>query len=93
MTDDTELDKLLHELYDHGTYYDVDLDTHKENPRDLYIAEAKQAILDKYIAKADVVAAIGNPYPKPPLGDFWNVGRNQLRAQLRKELNLPEGGK
>jgi hypothetical protein len=36
--------------------------------------------------KKDVMSIIGEDFPKPPLGDFWDVGRNQLRAEQRKAL-------
>ena len=30
-----------------------------------------------------VLELIGEDFPKPPLGDYWNVGRNQLKDELR----------
>lgn len=39
-----------------------------------------------YLPREQVEAAIGEDFPKPPLGDLWNVGRNQLRAEIRSKL-------
>lgn len=35
---------------------------------------------------------IGDDFPKPPLGDFWNVGRNQLKADMRDRLRVLTDG-
>jgi hypothetical protein len=46
-------------------------------------------IHDNYRPISDIEAAIGANYPGAQLGDFWNVGQNQLRDHIRTSLNLP----
>lgn len=41
------------------------------------------AALNTYLYE-QTLELIPEDFPNPPLGDFWNVGQNQLKAQLRK---------
>lgn len=44
-----------------------------------------------YLPKAQVEAAIGENETPTELGNYWNVGRNQLRADIREKLGLKKG--
>ena len=88
MTDDTELDKLLVD-YGDNCIEDKGVYTYR-------VEELKAAILNKYIAKADVVAAIGEDlthkdyckYKVVGLCNCQSLKLNKFKTTLRKELNV-----
>lgn len=53
-----------------------------------YTDEADMLDKTEQAINAYIAEVIGEDHPKPPLGDFWNVGRNQLRAEQRKRAGL-----
>lgn len=86
-----ELDKILGELYGVPAFHfpkDKDgkpsLEKTKKLQRTIRKQALEQLIKDECTKLLDRVEAelIGEDFKKPPLGDFWNVGRNQLKAFL-----------
>ncbi len=55
-----------------------------------YIEAAKAAILSQYIAKADVLRALGEDERALESGDLWVEIRNELRQEIRTKLGLGE---
>ena len=69
------------------------LDKVLKNTVDFYDEDSSSAYLKRREdLKAQIAEAIeqiiGEDFPKPPLGDFWNVGRNQLRNEQREALKV-----
>jgi hypothetical protein len=54
------------------------------------VIDAKQALLA--LIRSECLEVIGYDVANPPLGDFWDVGRNQLRSDQRSRLAERVGG-
>jgi hypothetical protein len=56
-----------------------------------FLDDCMMLIEANYLPKAQVEAAIGENETPTELGNYWNVGRNQLRADIREKLGLKKG--
>lgn len=59
------------------------------NPKDRAASKVSRSI-GKALSAINALnkEMIGEDYPTPPLGDFWNGGQNDLRADLRQRFGV-----